>query len=199
MSTNKSRDVLDILFGSKIRVKVLKFLFRNYPNDFSTPELSKRIQEKPGAVRKETQLLNQIKLIRKSGAQRFALNAGFEFFEELKGLIMKSSPAEKNKLIQRVSRLGRIKLALVAGIFLSNGANVSSADNSVVDLFIVGDDISKERLRKFLKALEAEVGRELRLSIMDKEEFEYRYGMFDRFVRVMLESPHEKIINKLGL
>ena len=54
-------------------------------------------------------------------------------------------------------------------------------------------------MRLFLRSLEAEVGREIRLSIMDKEEFEYRYGMFDRFVRVMLEGPHEKIINKLGL
>jgi len=191
-----SKDILEILFGSKIRVKVLKFLFRNFSSDFSVPELSRRIQESPAATRKEVQLLSQIKLVRKNGAQRFALNSGFEFFEELKLLIMKSSPAEKNKLVQRITRLGRIRLALIAGIFLNQN---DSQDGSVVDLFIVGDDISKERLRKFLKALEAEVGRELRLSIMDKEEFEYRYGMFDRFVRVMLESPHEKIINKLGL
>ena len=34
---------------------------------------------------------------------------------------------------------------------------------------------------------------------MEKDEFEYRYGMFDRFVRVLLEGPHEKLINKLGL
>jgi hypothetical protein len=191
-----SKDILDTLFGSRIRVKVLKFLFRNYPNDFSVPELSKRIQELPAATRKETQLLRDIKLIKKNG-ERFALNPNFEFFQELKALIMKSSPAEKNRLIQRIYKLGRIKLTLLSGIFLSqDGANY---DASVVDLFIVGDDISKERLRSFLKSLEAEVGREIRLSIMDKEEFEYRYGMFDRFVRVMLESPHEKIINKLGL
>jgi hypothetical protein len=34
---------------------------------------------------------------------------------------------------------------------------------------------------------------------MEKEEFIYRHGMFDRFVRVLLEGPHEKIINKLGI
>lgn len=191
-----SKDILDTLFGSKIRVKVLKFLFRNYPNDFSISELSARIQETPAATGKEIRLLNEIKLIKKNGP-RFALNPTFEFFQELKGLIMKSSPAEKNRLVQRVSKLGRIKLTLLSGIFLSQEG--TAYDNSVVDLFIVGDDISKERLRSFLKSLEAEVGREIRLSIMDKEEFEYRYGMFDRFVRVMLEGPHEKIINKLGL
>ena len=196
---NKSRDILDILFGSKVRVKVLKFLFRNYPNDFSVPELSKRIQESPVAIRKEAQLLNQIKLIKKNGAQKYALNPNFEFFHELKGLIMKASPAEKNRLVQRIYKLGRIKLAVLSGIFLNNENGTAAYENSVADLFIVGDEISKEKLRSFLKALEAEVGREIRLSIMDKEEFEYRYGMFDRFVRVMLEGPHEKIINKLGL
>ena len=190
---------MDTLFGSKIRVKVLKFLFRNYPSDFSVTELSKRIQESSGAIKKEVSILGQIKLIKKiSNSQQYVLNPNFEFFNELKGFILKSSPAEKDRLVKRISKLGRIKLAVLSGIFLSN-AGGSAYDNSVADLFIVGDEISKERLRSFLKALEAEVGREIRLSIMDKEEFEYRHGMFDRFVRVMLESPHEKIINKLGL
>ena len=196
---NKSKDVLDILFGSRIRVKVLKFLFRNYPNDFAASELAKRIQESGPATRKEVALLVKIKLIKKSGLGRYALNPNFEFFGELKELIMKASPAEKDRLVRRIYKLGRIKLALLSGIFLTNGKSATGNDSSVVDLFIVGDEISKERLRSFLKALEAEVGREVRLSIMDKEEFEYRYGMFDRFVRVMLENPHEKIINKLGI
>ncbi|MEX2090751.1 MAG: archaellum operon transcriptional activator EarA family protein [Candidatus Paceibacterota bacterium] len=197
--SNPAKDILDTLFDSRIRVKVLKFLFRNYPNDFSVSELSERIQESPAVVRKEMSLLSQIKLIKKNGTQRYALNSSFEFFQELMVLIMKSSPAEKNMLVKRIQKLGKIRLALLSGIFLNNGHDNAMANNSVVDLFIVGDDISKERLRSFLKSLEAEVGREIRLSIMDKEEFEYRFGMFDRFVRVMLESPHEKIINKLGL
>ena len=197
---NKSRDILDVLFGSKIRVKVLKFLFRNYPNDFLIPELSKRIQEPTASINKEVVLLGEIKLIKKINSdQRYALNPHFEFFKELQGLILKSSPAEKDRLVRRISKLGRIKLAVLSGIFLNSLDGGAAYDNSVADLFIVGDEVSKERLRSFLTALEAEVGREIRLSIMDKEEFEYRYGMFDRFVRVLLESPHEKIINKLGL
>ena len=112
---------------------------------------------------------------------------------------MKASPAEKDKLIKRISNLGRIRLAIISGIFLSTGDDNSGNGNSVADLFIVGDDINRKRLRTFLASLEAEVGREVRFSLMDKEEFEYRFGMFDRFVRVMLENPHEKIINRLGI
>lgn len=133
------------------------------------------------------------------GAERvfYALNSSFEFFGELRSLILKSSPAEKDKIIKRITSLGKVQLAVISGIFL----NKHSADtvNFDVDLFVVGDDINKAKLRTFLKSLEAEVGKELKFSLMDKEEFRYRYNMFDRFVRVLLEGPHEKLINKLGL
>ncbi len=177
----------------------MKFLFRNYPGDFLTGELAIRIQETYHATKHEIEALMELRLIKKikSAKVKYSLNPNFEFFTELKALILKASPAEKNKMVAKILKLGRIKLALVSGVFLNNNGGVS--DNSVADLFIVGDEINKEKLRKFLKALEAEVGREVKLSIMDKEEFNYRHGMFDRFVRVLLEGPHEKIINKLGL
>lgn len=128
---------------------------------------------------------------------RYALNPGFEFFQELRSLILKSSPAEKDKMIKKISGLGRVKLAIIAGIFLNSEDGMTL--NPVADLFIVGDDINKQKLASFLRSLEAEVGKEIKFGLMEKDEFEYRFGMFDRFVRVLLEGPHEKIINKLGL
>ncbi len=194
-----SKDILDNLFGSRIRVKVLKFLFRNYPGDFLVGELAARVQEEYSETKKELESLGKFRLIKKtkSAKAKYSLNPNFEFFQELKDLILKASPAEKNKMVAKILKLGRIKLAVIAGVFLNHSEAVN--DNSIADLFIVGDDINKDRLRTFLKALEAEVGREVKLSIMDKEEFDYRHGMFDRFIRVLLEGPHEKIINKLGL
>ncbi|HEY4474355.1 MAG TPA: hypothetical protein VJC06_00300 [Candidatus Paceibacterota bacterium] len=194
-----SKDILDNLFGSRVRVKVLKFLFRNYPVEFTVRELAGRIQESRSATKKEIEAQIKLRLVKKTKTAKvkFFLNSGFEFFEELKALILKASPAEKNKMVAKILKLGRIKLALVSGVFLNS--NGKAEENSIADLFIVGDDINKEKLRTFLKALEVEVGREVKLSIMDKEEFDYRFGMFDRFVRVLLEGPHEKIINKLGI
>lgn len=127
------------------------------------------------------------------GGLRYFLNPDFEFFRELKDLILKSSPAEKDRMIQKINKLGRVKLAIISGIFINKEYN----DPLVVDLLIVGDDIDRKKLRSFLKAIEAEVGKEIRFSVMDKEEFQYRLAMFDRFIRVLLEAPHEKLINKL--
>ncbi len=125
---------------------------------------------------------------------RYVLNSNYEYFDELKSLILKSSPAEIDRMINRIGNLGKVRLAIISGLFLNENTS-----GEVADLFIVGDDINKDRLRSFLKALEAEVGKEIKFSLMDKDEFQYRLGMFDRFVRVLLEGPHEKIINKLGI
>lgn len=129
----------------------------------------------------------------------YVLNPDFEFFSELKAIMLKASSSEKEQLTRTISKLGRIKLAVISGVFLdSQNANVE-LNNAMADLLIVGEDISKKKLSAFLKQLEADVGSEIRFGIMDKEEFDYRYTMFDRFVRMLLEGPHEKIINRIGI
>lgn len=125
----------------------------------------------------------------------YVLNPDFGSFYELRDLILKSLPAEKDNMVKRLNRLGKIKLAVISGIFI----NKENLDPLITDLLIVGDYIDSRKLRSFLKSLEAEVGKEVKYSVMDKEEFQYRLAMFDRFVRVILEAPHEKLINKLGI
>ena len=60
-----SKPILDNLFGSKVRVKLLKFLFRNYPADFTTREIAKRIQEQPEFVKKELDLLRTLNTVKR--------------------------------------------------------------------------------------------------------------------------------------
>ena len=60
-----SSTTLDKLFGSNLRIKLLKFLFRNYPGKFSAHELSKRIQEPAVETRKELEFLAELGLINK--------------------------------------------------------------------------------------------------------------------------------------
>lgn len=59
-----SKPILDNLFGSKVRVKVLKFLYRNFPADFTVREISQRIQEPPQVTRDELEQLKQITIVR---------------------------------------------------------------------------------------------------------------------------------------
>ena len=65
------------------------------------------------------------------------------------------------------------------------------------DLLIVGDNISKAKMKHLLEDLEAEMGREVNYSLMDSNEFKYRANMFDKFIMELLDSPHEIVVNKM--
>jgi len=60
-----SKPILDNLLGSKARVKILKFLYRNFPADFSVREISQRIQELPKITKEELELLRQITVVKR--------------------------------------------------------------------------------------------------------------------------------------
>lgn len=59
-----SKSTLELLFDSKARVKILKFLFRNAGTNFGIRDLSNRIQERPSIVRKEVKRLLEIGLLK---------------------------------------------------------------------------------------------------------------------------------------
>ncbi|MCC6404853.1 MAG: hypothetical protein IT405_00495 [Candidatus Yanofskybacteria bacterium] len=197
-----SKSILDNLFGSRVRVKLLKLLYRQHPLALAMSDLVVRVQEPAFIVRRELVILQQIGLVRKirgakAGMERYGLQPEFDFFEELQDLVLKPSPAETDRIVKRIAGLGRVKLAVVAGIFVSQPDDTTY--ETPADLFIVGDDIDRGKLTKFLKSLEAEMGTEIRFGVMEKDEFKYRYEMFDRFLRVLLEGPHRKIIDKLDM
>ncbi len=164
-------------------------------------DIIKKTQERGAAVKKQAKRLENIKLIQAKrvktnkkkeiiGGLYYSVNPGFDFYSELQSLVLKSSPTSKEKMLQRLMKLGRIKMALISGVFLN-------CENYRVDLFLVGDDISQKKLRTFLADMEAEVGKEIEYAAMETKEFDYRFHMFDRFVRDILEKPHEKLLNRL--
>ncbi|MEX1064219.1 MAG: archaellum operon transcriptional activator EarA family protein [Candidatus Paceibacterota bacterium] len=48
-----SKNSLELIFESKARLKILKFLFRNIESDFDAREMADRIQEDPRFVKGE--------------------------------------------------------------------------------------------------------------------------------------------------
>jgi len=194
--------ILETLFESPIKVKMLKLFLRNPGKFFHEKEIPKRLQAPASLVRKQLDgflminFLNKKVIIKnKKDLQKgiyFSVNPDFDFYHELRSLILKSSPASKEKILNRVQKLGHIKLLLLAGVFLNS-------DNSRLDLFIVGDRVDQAKLNSFLRDLEAEVGKDIAFAFMSAKEFNYRFHMFDRFVHDILEKPNEKLINKLRI
>ena len=68
-----------------------------------------------------------------------------------------------------------------------------------MDLLLVGDSMKETKLDKVLKSIEAEIGKEIVYAVFKTDDFMYRLGMYDRFIRDILEYPHEKAVNKLNI
>lgn len=130
------------------------------------------------------------RLIRPRNSVNYQLNTALPFFGELRNLVLKISPPSFPRLEKSIRKIGRLKLVAATGVFLN-------LNNSRIDLLLIGDDIDYKKLNNFIKNLEAEMGLELRYVIMGTDEFVYRYNMFDRFTRDILDSPHKKVINKI--
>ena len=210
--------ILQTLFESLAKIRLLRLFLQNPERDFTLQDIEqltqiKRgsflrdlhklikaglIKEKQGIVREEKKENTRTKKKQKHRGQKpkkilfYSVNAEFPVFSELYDLIIKSSTASRKKLLEHIKRLGKIRLAILSGIFLND-------ETSRLDLMIVGDDIKKRSLEKFLATTESELGKTLRYTIMDTDEFRYRMNMYDRFLRDLLERNHEKLINKLNI
>ena len=57
--------IFEELFGSKARVKILKFFLRNEAGSFDLPTIAKHVQERRPVVKKEVARLLKIRFIQK--------------------------------------------------------------------------------------------------------------------------------------
>lgn len=204
MSQQSSHYVLEQLFGPGAKLRLLRLFLRNPEELFTISDIAEKLQYSQQEIKKEIANFLSINLIgaklvmkkdkeedKASGrVEVFYANPNFDFYDELQSLVLKSSPASKEKMVEGLKRIGKVKLAVVSGIFVNY-------EPSRVDLLVVADGAGEDKLKKFLRNLESETGTDIRFALMDTDEFRYRQNMFDRFLRDIFDYPHEKLINKL--
>jgi hypothetical protein len=186
-------EILENLFGSKERARLLRFFLQNPEPIFGFGEIVKKNMIQSGKTRTELQNLVKIKFIlrrSKSGKTFYQLNQAFNFYPELKNLIAKSNVYPQCQSLAKIGKIGNIKLAVISGVFINYA-------KSKADMILVGDAVSKARLKNLMNSLEAEIGKEINFVLMTMDEFKYRLNMLDKFVLEFLEGPHEEVINKI--
>ena len=187
-------DILSKLFGSPARVKLLRLFLFNPRAGFTPAESAARTQTKDKEAKRELALLEQIKLIKKTkraGAARFSLNGDFKYLEALQSLLL-NAPELGAELYERVRRTGAIKLVVVCGIFVGEW-------DSPLDVLIVGDRVTERILRDKIRKLEAEVGKEIRYTLLTSEGFLYRLNINDHLVKDVFDYPHRIVHDKLNI
>ncbi len=191
-------ETLSKLFGSENKVKIMRLFLFNPDQVFNISNIAIRAQTKSSKVRSEVSLLEKTGLVRrrnggkKKGGQGFVLNKEFPYLTPLQNFLINVEPLNAKEIIKRVSKLGSIKLLIIAGVFIQE-------PESRLDILIVGDGVKKAKLENTIKILESEIGKELRYAYFTTEDFKYRLSMFDKLIRDILDYPHKKVLNKLGV
>jgi predicted transcriptional regulator len=191
--------MIEQLFGSKTRVKLLSLFFNNPGRPFYVREITRKIDEQINSVRRELANLLSMGIVSSDGSNNrlyYEVNPKYEYYEQLRSIFtsipvetdsVMEETREEDQIVKALRSAGSIDYAFLSGSFvLGSGTNV--------DIFVVGDT-NKARLAKSVAELEKALGRELNYSALTQDEYRYRLGLSDRFVTGLLESKKIVIID----
>ncbi len=184
-------EILEILFGSKAKTRLIRFFILNPTSDFSFAEIRQRNMLKQQDARKDLNKLKKIKFVKEKTKKKrkyYCMNKNFAFYEEMKKLITRSNIFPQCRQLGKIKNIGNVKLALVTGLFLNY-------PKSKLDLLIVVDNVKVGKLNNLIANLEAEIGKEIRYMVIDNDELKYRLDMLDRFLLDILKNPNDILIN----
>lgn len=187
-------DPLAKLFGSPARLKLLRLFLFNPLQSFTSEEASRRTQVAVGEARRQAGVFVQSGLLKanhRSKHVRFEVDNTFPYLRALQNLLLNvESRSEEVRL--RLKTVGTIKLIVVAGMFMGEW-------ESGIDLLIVGDKIKDRSFKNQIKQLEAEIGREIRYTLLSSRDFLYRLNMSDKLMRDIFDFPHRIVLDKFDI
>lgn len=163
----------------------MRLFLLNKDVTFDIKEIEKRSLVKSQMIRKELKVLESVSFVRKRSSG-YQFNSNFKYQKEFESLLISSDSLSTDNIHQMFKKAGKIRLLLVAGVFIKN-------EDSRLDLFIVGDNLKRNRVEDGVKKLEAEIGREITYAIFEYQEFIYRLNMYDKLIRDVLDFPHKVI------
>jgi len=182
-------EILEKILGNTARVKIMRLFLLNKGKGFNSKDIAKRSRVNPNIARKELRLLSSVSFVKRRSRTSFDwyFNHSFKYAGEFEDLLVRSDSLNREKLLNHFKNVGRIKFLIVSGVFIRN-------DDSRVDLLIVGDKMKRGKIEEGIRKLEAEIGVELVYAIFNTKEFLYRFSMYDKLVRDILDYPHEVIL-----
>lgn len=188
--------MIDKLFGSKTRVKLLH-LFMNHPGQsFYVREITRLIDEQINSVRRELSNMLEVGVITSDNADNklyYQVNQRYEFYTALRAIFAgeaissgqaaaPSGDGVNEQELAIIQDIPSVRLAILAGV-LVKGSTAS------VDVLLVGN-VSTQKVRAAVAMIEKLEGRELNYSVMPYDEFYYRLSVRDKFITEILAAKH---------
>ncbi len=202
--------MLDKLFGSKARVKILKIFLLNCDKKYYIRQLSRDLKLQVNSVRRELINLEDFGLLLSNDNNNtnndtlsnnkpeepglkdkkyYWVNKNFILFSEIKSLIIKSQILAGESFIKNLKSVCDPQFILLAGMFVNN-------ESASTDVLVVAD-IDSDKLIKIINDLELELGREVNFTVMKEDEFKYRQEVADVFLHNVLNSKRIILLDKI--
>ena len=183
--------MLQEIFLSKVRVKLLELFFAQHDNIYYVREIVRSVGEQINAVRSELARMEKIGLLSsewRANRKYYSLKKDYVFFDELLRLVNKTTGLGGALIRDRV-RLGKIKYAMLSGGYI-RGLKPGPND---VELLLVGIVVLPQ-LSLIVKEAESKLGREINYTVMSEEEYTFRKTRRDPFIVGILEKPRMMLL-----
>ena len=192
--------MIEQLFGSKTRVKLLQLFLANPGRSFYVREMTRKIDEQINSVRRELSNLLGIGIIKSDSVNNklyYEVNQGYKHFKALQSIFSVElpqqdiSPASQGDLLKRLQTVGSFDVVITAG-------SLVGSESSDVDLILVGSS-NKQKLEKLIKTIELEEGSAVRCTVLPPSEFKYRLEIKDRFMSTVLNGKFAILNDESGV
>jgi len=194
--------MIDKLFGSKTRVKLLH-LFMNHPGQsFYVREITRLIDEQINSVRRELSNMLEVGVITSDTSDNklyYQVNQRYEFYTALRA-IFAGEPVKAEQVgptnadgvneqhVSIINEIPALRLALFSGVLVKGSM-------SPVDVLLVGN-VSPAKVKSAMAMIEKLEGREINYTVLPYDEFYYRLSVRDKFITEVLAGKHSVAVDK---
>ena len=194
--------MIDALFGSKTRVKLLHLFLNNPGQPFYVREITRKIDEQINSVRRELSNMLEVGIITSDSADNklyYQVNQRYDYYVPLRAIFGNIPVDEKNiisepednlkeKYESLLSNISGVRLVIFAGVLVRGST-------APIDILLVGN-VSPTKVKLTVKNIEKSEGRDINYSVLSYDEFYYRFSVKDKFITEILNSKHTVLIDK---
>jgi hypothetical protein len=198
--------MIEQLFGSKTRVKLLGLFYQNPNRSFYVREITRKIDEQINSVRRELANLLSIGIISSDNSNNklyYEVNQDFEHYDALEAmfggkrlkkntkkktsedatendeLIANEEPQQNlDEHVENILKSGNVRLLLYTGQFTRD-------DSAGVDIVVIGD-INIPNIDHAIQNMEKSEKKDIRYSVFTPDDYLYRRQINDRFIANLL-------------
>jgi len=198
--------MLEDLFGSKTRAKLLNLFYNNTDGAFYVRGITRDLKENINSVRREILNLEKMEIIKsvpldqvdisnedikkeqQENKKYYQVNKDYTLYNELKNLVLRSKLLVDKRLLEKLKELKGIKLLVLTGVFVGD-------HQARTDILIMGT-VDKKKVKRLISGMEKDFSNPIRYSVLSPKEFAYRNTMTDKFLFEIMEGKKHIVIDK---